>query len=172
MKKIIVVLMAIICLLSFCCLGACNNGSKPNGDETKVYCTITFTQENEKNVVKKVEKGSSLTNVPVPNSKTGYIVSWSVTEFDNVQTDMTVEAVYTPKTYTIYLQSNVEFEGEKEIKVRFNEIPELPTPVSMDKEFLKWTHKDGSDYELSEYNIDGDLTLIAKWVNSGWFGPF
>lgn len=162
MKKIVLVILSIICLLSFCCLGACNNG--------KVYYSITFTQENEENIVKRVEKGTSLTDVPTPTQKTGYEVNWSVTDFNNVQSDMIIEAVYTAKTYTIYLQSDIDFEGSKEIKVKFNEIPELPTPVSMEKEFHKWMNEDGSDYVLSKYNIDGDLTLKAKWGNVGWFG--
>ena len=157
-------------MFSFATLGACkrNNPEEPQ----KVYCTITFVQENAENVVKTVEKESGLTDIPSPNPKTGYNVSWSVTDFSNITEDITVNAVYTAKTYTIYLQSNVDFEGEKEVKVKYNEIPVLPTPISMDKDFIKWTLEDGQDYELTNYTIDGDLTLVAVWGKTGWFGPF
>ena len=161
--------MATILMFSFATLGACKRN---NEEGSKVYCTITFVQENAENITKQVEKGQALTDIPTPNPKTGHNVIWSVVDFSQITEDITVEAVYTAKIYTIYLQSDVSFSGEKEVKVRYNEIPVLPTPINENKEFIKWVLEDGQDYELTNYTIDGDLTLIAKWGSAGWYGPF
>ena len=168
MKKLLIIFMSLICLCSFTFFSACKNDKEKGND----YCCVTFIQEDLENIVKKVEKGSALTDIPTPTAKTGYNATWSVTDFSNVTEDITVTVVYEAKTYTIHLESDVDFVGEKEIKVKYNEVPELPTPTNVEKEFLKWVLEDGQDYELSNYNVDGDLTLIAKWGNVGWFGPF
>jgi hypothetical protein len=159
-------------MLSFLVLGACSPSGEIEQPENKEYCSITFVQENESNIVKQVEKGEALTDIPTPTAKTGYNVAWSINDFSNITEDITVEAIYTAKVYKIYLQSKVDFDGAKEIEVKFNEIPELPTPVNQDKDFIKWVYEDGTDYQPINYTIDGDLTLIAVWANSGWYGPF
>ena len=63
--------------------------------------TIVFRQEGQEDIVKQVKEGETLKNVPTPTPKTGYTVTWSVTDFTNVTKNMTVDRVERANTYTI-----------------------------------------------------------------------
>ena len=74
---------------------------------TPIY-DITFVQEGKADIVKTAKKGTALTDIPEIEPITGYNLTWSVTDFSNIQSDMTVTVVKTAKTYTItYVLSTV-----------------------------------------------------------------
>ncbi|MBQ9756243.1 MAG: hypothetical protein IJV99_01445 [Clostridia bacterium] len=94
MKKIVALLL--VALLPVFALMGCNK------EQGKTTYTITFIQEGQTNIVKTVEKGQNLTDIPTPVSVVGHDVVWNVTDFSNVKSNLTVNAVATPKTFYIY----------------------------------------------------------------------
>ncbi len=179
MKRFIAIIM-MLCV-AFTCV-ACSPGVNDDGSgggtqnpptSQTEYVKVTFVQEEQNDVIRQVEKGKALTDVPTPTAKTGYEVSWDVTDFSNITTDLTVNAVYKAKTYKIFLTSDLEIIGEKVVEVKYNEIPQIPTPKNADgKPFKKWVLEDGTDFTLGvAYTIDGDLTIKALWNKESWLGP-
>ena len=69
----------------------------------KTYA-VTFVDYNG-SVVKTVGHGKTLTDIPAPSAKDGYAASWDVQSFENVTSDMTVTAVYTPIVYSVIYET-------------------------------------------------------------------
>lgn len=69
----------------------------------KTYA-VTFVDYNG-SVVKTVGRGKTLTDIPEPSAKDGYAASWNVQSFENVTSDMTVTAVYTPIVYRVIYET-------------------------------------------------------------------
>lgn len=69
----------------------------------KTY-NVTFVDYNG-SVVKTVGHGKTLTDIPEPSEKDGYAASWNVQSFENVTSDMTVTAVYTPIVYRVIYET-------------------------------------------------------------------
>ena len=69
----------------------------------KTYA-VTFVDYNG-SVVKTVGHGKTLTDIPEPSAKDGYAASWNVRSFENVTSDMTVTAVYTPIVYRVIYET-------------------------------------------------------------------
>ncbi len=86
--------------------------------EPVIYRKITFVQEGYSNIVRQVVDGASLADSLIPSPRqdiTGHTVSWEITEFNNVTTDITVNAVATPNTYKIYLdKGDIDYETGNE----------------------------------------------------------
>ena len=97
LTKILILVLAFA--LSLCGFAGCGSDKK---NETVETYTITFVQEGQDNVVKTVNKGATLTDIPTPVAVTGYEIVWDVTDFSDIQSNMTVTAVKTAKTFTIY----------------------------------------------------------------------
>ena len=90
MKKIAGLLLAVLLLTlsCVCVFTSCSN---------KV--DITFVQSGQEDVVVTIKKGESLEDIPDPAQKTGYTVVWDVTDFSNIDEDLTVNAVETPNLW-------------------------------------------------------------------------
>lgn len=69
----------------------------------KTYA-VTFVDYNG-SVVKTVGHGKTLTDIPEPSAKDGYAASWNVQSFENVTSDITVTAVYTPIVYRVIYET-------------------------------------------------------------------
>ena len=69
----------------------------------KTYA-VTFVDYNG-SVVKTVGHGKTLTDIPEPSAKDGYAASWNAQSFENVTSDMTVTAVYTPIVYSVIYET-------------------------------------------------------------------
>lgn len=69
----------------------------------KTYA-VTFVDYNG-SVVKTVGHGKTLTDIPEPSAKDGYAASWNVQSFENVTSNMTVTAVYTPIVYRVIYET-------------------------------------------------------------------
>lgn len=69
----------------------------------KTYA-VTFVDYNG-SVVKTVGHGKTLTDIPEPSAKDGHTASWNVRSFENVTSNMTVTAVYTPIVYRVIYET-------------------------------------------------------------------
>ncbi len=102
MKKFAILILALFCVI-FTFVG-CDDD---NGETYTVYHSITFVQEGQENIVKKVKSGQDLTDVPSPKPMVGYLdVKWDITDFTNITNDMVVTVLKTPKVYTVTLDGN------------------------------------------------------------------
>ena len=149
---------------------------KPSDEnETKKeYVTVTFKQEGKADVVKSVEKGTTLTDIPTPAAKTGYTVAWDKTDFRNITENTVVNAVETVKTYTIKFEGNIGALAKTPMTVTYGEAYELPTAKSEEGTFNGWTYK-GADFAMEgtwTMDVEGDeIVLAAKWI-SAWTGSY
>ncbi len=102
MKKFAILILALLCALFT--FSACNDDE---GETFTVYYTVTFVQEGQPDIVKRVKEGQSITEVSPPKSVVGYTdVRWDRTDFTNITQNITVNVLKTPKTYTITLDAN------------------------------------------------------------------
>jgi hypothetical protein len=145
-------------------------GNEDSSVEKQMF-TITFKQAGVGDIVKTVEEGQTLTDVPIPNPVTGYNVAWSVADFSNVAENMTVEVVKTAKTYTITYtlgscanDALAQIASEEQL-VTYDAAYELETPTCEGYLFAGWMIE-GSTTVLEDGNwaIDDDVTLVAQWT--------
>ena len=173
MRKVVIGIL--VCLMMSCLLVGCggkNKDNEPGNGPEKAYVEITFCQQGEENVIKTIEKGESLLDVPTPKSKTGYTIVWDRTDFNNIDSDITVNAVATAKKYKMVLDYVLYgVAGDKEIQVEYDKTYALPTPTSSEATFVKWV-KNGTTEEVTSgtYKTDEDLYLTAVWNEPGYTG--
>ena len=122
--------------------------------------TRTYTADN---------KNISEPSVP---SKTGYVGKWENYELSN--SDLTVNAVYTAKTYTLNLDYNGATGGntQQSVTVTYDKnVGTLPTPTKTDYEFLGWYLGEEEITSETVWKVDSDtqLTLVAEWESKGIF---
>ncbi len=168
MKKIIALVLAILCVGMFCV--GCNNTGDDDGD-ANTYVTITFKQDGEEDIIKQVLKGKNLTDIPLPKDKgenieEGYSLGWDVTDFTNIRKDMTVNAVKKANSYKIYFDYvGVKCNGAEYMDVTYDKEFTLPTPVNPKglKVFLRWIDENGQTVTNGVYKTIGDITLKAVW---------
>ena len=162
MKKLIVIVFALMLSLSCLTLFGCAKNVE-----------ITFVQDGPENIVKTIEKGETLVDIPVPVAKDGYTVTWDVDDFSNIDEDITVNAVYTANEYVITYEINKEHASitAETQKVTFDKEFTLLTPTTTrsDVKFSHWCIKGTNDKFAADtvYNIPDDVTLVAKWVPVG-----
>ena len=144
-------------------------------EEETQWITVTFKQCGQVDIVKKVEKGGILTDIPTPASKTGYIVEWESADFTNLTEDMTVNAIETVKTYTLSLNANGGSVMQTTITVTYGQAYKLMIPTKENKVFDGWFYN-GIHISLSGiWEIDteeAEVTLIDEWSNGGWTGNY
>ena len=141
-----------------------------NDSVEKQSYTITFKQDGAEDIVKTVEEGESLTDIPVPNEIVGYNVVWSVTDFSNVAENMIVNAVATAKkyqiTYTLGERENDSMAqlANSEQQVEYDVAYVLETPTCEGYIFTGWLLENTTTlFEEGVWNIDSDVTLVAQW---------
>ncbi len=145
-------------------------GNEDSSVEKQTF-TITFKQAGVDDIVKTVEEGQTLTDVPTPNPVTGYNVAWSITDFSNVAENMTVEVVKTAKTYTITYTLGSRADdalaqiANKEQQVTYDAAYELATPTCEGYIFAGWVIEGSTTIlEDGDWSIDGNVTLVAQWT--------
>lgn len=141
MKKLVILFLSLLCLV---CVVGCNDTEPAN----KYY--ITFKQDGQQDIVKEVLEGESLTDIPTPAPKTGYIVTWDVEDFTNITEDMTVNAVETVKTFTIHYDVNGGQAISETTQITYGEVFNLKTTV-----------KEG--YIFDGYEYDGQKITSPVW---------
>lgn len=147
-----------------------SNSSGNDSTQKQVY-TVTFKQEGAEDIVKTVEEGEALTDIPTPNQIVGYNVEWSVTDFSNITENMTVNAVPTAKkykiTYTLGTRENDSMAQlvNKEQQVEYDAAYVLETPTCEGYIFTGWLLENTTTiFEDGVWNIDSDVTLVAQWT--------
>lgn len=177
MKKFIVTVL-LVGLLSAAligCGGGNNNGGNKNPPKDPTYYTVTFKQDGQSDVIRSVEEGTALTDIPTPASVKGYTVVWDKGEndFASITADMTVNAVATANTYTITLEyGNTGFNGPATMSVTYDadfELPVIDTESSV-YDNLKWIIKGTEDEVVSgKYTYDKDITICPAYLrNDQW----
>ena len=69
--------------------------SESTSEEKKAYYSVVFKQEGQEDIVKQVEEGKALTEIPTLAQKTGYTTKWSVEDFSNITENLTVTVLST-----------------------------------------------------------------------------
>ena len=69
-------------------LTGCNKNNDPPVPPVTTV-TVTFVQTGEENIVKTVEFGGTLTDIPTPAARDGFIVAWNRTDFSGLVEDIT-----------------------------------------------------------------------------------
>ncbi len=137
------------------------------------YCSITFAQKGEKNIVKQVKKGETLTDIPTPKAVEGYDVAWDRTDFTDIKQNITVMAVLTAKQYVISYDlgelandKGVIIESNKQ-QVTYNKAYTLYQPSCSGYSFLGWVlDKQQPNIYFTDgiYTKTQGITLTAMWV--------
>lgn len=145
-----------------------------NEEEKKEYVTVTFQQDGVEDVVKTVEKGTELTDIPTPATKVGYTVCWDTTDFSAVAENMVVTAIETAKTYTIRFEGNIGSLAQTTLEVQYGAGYQLPNVASEEGVFKGWLYNGELMAMQGVWNIDsesGIVVLTAKWI-AGWTGNY
>ena len=128
--------------------------------------TVTFVYAENNTVVKTVEKGSALTDIPAFPTAEGYDYSWDVTDFSAINENITVNLIAVAKEYTITYNANggAITAGNETQKVTYGQAYELayPTVERADYNLIGWNMEEGS-LPTGNWNIAGDVTLYAQW---------
>ena len=173
MKKILAILLCILC--TFCACGGTggdfSSGTDGDSSGSVIMATVRFQQDGQDEVVKTVEKGQSLTDIPTPQGKTGYTVTWSVTDFSNISGDMTVVAVEEPKTYQVTLKNG---NSETIVEVEYDDTYAFEEPTNEDYVFAGWKYGETTVLPTTGvWKIDADnIVLVAKWGSKSHSGNY
>lgn len=178
MRKFLATLLAVVmvaALVVFCSCGTDEPDTSSSTPEPApaVYVTVTFVQEGQTDVVRNVEKGSALTDIPEPAQVKGYIVKWEEKDFGAIESDMVVNAVLTANTYTVTFDyGDSGFVGPATLTVTYDAEFKLPVnkSTSVSLKGVSWKI-DGTDEELVEgkYTIDKDITVKIEYTEKDVF---
>ena len=181
MKKVLLILLAITLSFFFvACSSSVDGDLTSGGNQTSTggeepgienQVTITFKQIGQDDIVKFVETGASLTDIPEPQSKAGYTVSWDKTDFTNLYEHIIVTAVEIPKTYTVVLNPNGGSVSGTTITVTYGQAYELPFPIHPEYAFSAWVWVNQKISLNGTWNIDsedGVVELLAQWGKNAW----
>lgn len=155
-----------------------STSTEQSSETEKELITITFKQSGVDDVVKTVNKGETLTDIPTPQTKIGYTVAWDKANFSNLTQNVVINAIETPKTYTVHLNANDGILSDKTITVVYDREYELPQPSRQGYKFANWTYKDKNISSNGVWGTDSDETIEliaqwgAQWDNSGWTPNF
>ena len=146
-----------------------------SGETETQWVKVTFQQNGQVDIVKTIKKGETLTDIPTPALKTGYIIEWESVDFTNITADMTVNAIETAKTYTLVFDVNGGNLTHTTITVTYGQAYNLMTPTHDTKLFVGWMYNDTNVSSIGTWEIDADtaeVVLTAQWLNGGWTGNY
>ena len=158
-------------LLCATIFAACDSGSSESAQRK-----ITFEQTGYETIVKYVNDGEDLTDIPDPVQKPGYMVTWSIQNFEDITEDLTVTAVEKANEYKIFYDAGSGATiAQPHTVVTFDSPYELLTPVYPGYTFTGWVITDSGDAFASgeKYTVVGDTYLTATWkANDIYVNPF
>ena len=172
MKKRLFALL--FCLIS--CFAVCFTACK-NEPEKTTY-TVTFRQDGHADIVKELNIGETLADIPVPVAQDGYQIVWDRVDFGGLSDDIVVTAVYTPNEYRVYFHlnrddallpqgANVTYDETKYMyytAIKYNAEVQVFTPTSQYASFVKWENVEtGEVYGGGKYLLTEDLYVRAVW---------
>ena len=163
------------CLLTMILLVGCKNidvqsSSDSSSDDVAIIYVVTF-QTNDGVIEKEVEEGKALTDIPELPTEAGYTYRWSVSDFSNITSNLTVTLIKDANVYTITYDleglTGVEIANHSQ-QVTFGESFTLETPTRDCYVFVGWVDSEGNAVTADhEYNFAADLTLKAVWAEDG-----
>lgn len=157
MKKLLIALILLLSLTLCACGQTSSNGEKH---------TVTFVQEGKGNIVRTVNDGGTLTDVPNPMAKQGYTVVWDITDFSDIREDMTVNAVETANEYTItyILGKDKATISSTTQTVKYGETFKLLTAYHSNCDFEGWKIN-GTNTKMTNGTWDKteNIKLVAVW---------
>ena len=170
-NKITAVILTVLTCVTLASCGVFVDSTSGSNSDSSVTdtstVTITFKQEGKADIVKTLEKGDTLSDVPTPDSKTGYTVTWNRTDFTNITENITVTAVKTAKVYTVTLNPNGGTIGQKSFTIKYGEVYSLNTPTHNNSYmFIAWTYLQEPIDSNGVWDIDeedGTIQLVAAW---------
>ena len=129
--------------------------------------TVTFKQSGQTDIVKTVEQGATLTDIPTPQAKKGYNVEWNRTDFTNITEDITVTVKETVRVYEVELNSSVGTIPSSKMTITYGESYSLSKLTGDSRyKFVEWTYM-GAPIALSgTWDIDEEdckIQLYATW---------
>ena len=143
-------------------------GTAPSQPAKDVY-TVTFMYNGEVYSTELVEEGSKIGNIPEPPARTGYTGKWYLGDeeftYDTpITSDITVNAVYTAKTYTVTFTANAETDNAftKSFEAAYGETVIAPDVPAKTGYTGKWYL--GDEEFTSAYIITSDITVTAKYT--------
>ena len=155
-----------------------DNNEKDDNDEEDEgetqYVTVTFKQAGKADIVKTVEKYTSLTDIPAPAEKKGYTIVWDKTDFRNITENIVVTAIETIKVYTITFEANIGTTMQTTMTITYGELYELPQATSEDGAFKGWSYNGVNVAMQGVWEMDlesGTLVLVAEW-EPDWTGSY
>lgn len=155
------------------CADADSNQSDGNSPLSVQY-SITFKQEGKSDVIKYVNEGETLTDIPMPVAVDGYTIVWEDKDFSNISSNIIVLAIQTANVYSISFDMNIEgIASVDDLQVTYAQeftLPKFGTQYvgSHDcYDFLGW-YKVGTNekVESGTYTWASNLELEAKWSYS------
>ncbi len=124
--------------------------------------TVTFKSEVHEDITKTVFYGLTLTDIPnVPEKEGQESAVWDRTDFTNITTDLTVNAIYTMKQFTVTFHN--EFTDDQDIikTVTYGEtLTDIPTVT---EKYYNDGYWDITDFS----NIKNNLTVNAVYSTRG-----
>ncbi|MFA5526315.1 MAG: InlB B-repeat-containing protein, partial [Acholeplasmataceae bacterium] len=66
-----------------------------------IIFVVEFYIDDELHATRSVQHGEALENIPALPQRVGYNGVWSITDFSSITENLTIEAIYTKKTYTV-----------------------------------------------------------------------
>lgn len=168
MKKSIMIITFSILLIAISMFTlSCYIEETPYSSSSTRQITITFKQEGFDDIVRSIESGAALTDIPTPQAIKGYTVKWDAS-FENITDDLVVNVTKTPIEYTILYEMNDGANNEGNIQKYTIETEfDLLDPTKDGFEFSGWY----SDKELTkrvikiEKGTTENITLWAKWTS-------
>lgn len=168
-KKIIVILSVAMLLFAAFTLSACQRD----------FYKVEFFVDGELYSMIKVDKGGFIEDVPEVPEKDYYTGYWSVTDFDEINSDMKVYAVYEVAQFTLRFIVDGELYKEMTVKTDTGHI-DLPDVPEKEGYFGQWSIGDFNEVRQSAtvYAVytelpkvisfyDGDNLVAAKAVLHG-----
>ena len=160
MKKIVAIFVSALLFLGvIACLTCCDNTGK---------ITVKFVQNGQETIVKELEKGGTLTDIPTPKAKSGYTIVWDTTAFSNLQEGLIVTAVETPNKYVISYElnnGNATIEAATQTVTYDAEVVLFTPQSNLEKiAFKGWIEqKSGTTFKSGVYKTAENITLVAEW---------
>lgn len=142
-------------------------GTAPSQPAKDVY-TVTFMYNGEVYSTELVEEGSKIGNIPEPPTRTGYTGKWYLGDeeftYDTpITSDITVNAVYTAKTYTVtFTAEDADTAYSKSFEAAYGETVIAPDVPAKTGYTGKWYI--GDEEFTSAYIITSDITVTAKYT--------
>lgn len=160
MRKFLSIILSAAGIL---CLSACNKSETSASISNVSTYTVTFVQPGQSDIVKTVEEGGTLTEIPEVKKVTGYTVTWEEKALTDIKSDITVNAIKTPNKYTVTYDANGGILFAASDIFTYDAEYTLKTPEREDYTFVCWKKGSVSMALTGTWKTAENVTLTAAW---------